>query len=422
MKRHLIAVAVAASFAAPAMAQVTVGGAIDSSYVSKTVATAGSTSTTFNANGSRTVSGATTHTISGVDNAFWSTSQINFKGVEDLGGGLTASFHVEGAVLSDVGSANLADRASMVSLSGGFGTISLGRGSTAMNDASSAHGLGNFANLPITVTGRPNNAINFTTPSFNGFSARVTKAEGESVNNDKSGDYSAVSLHGTVGKFTFAVIQANEKQVRATSAGRVFFFNNTNNTGTGSEVGQTVFTQASTANTGVFAGGTSFPTFTTSNVLSITTATAAVDGKLRDSALVAGYDFGMLRVQAQHIKSKSSGTVSNGNGIQLINRRTNAVSLIAPVGATTLFVNLQEIDRSKDERSSATGALNALSGGARTNDKSDVTIFGANYALSKRTNAYIVHRKVDNGEQSNYLSGVNGQDAKSTAVGIRHSF
>jgi len=430
MKKHLIAAAVAGVFAGPAMAQVTVGGNLDTSYVSKTGAIPVSASATYNSNGSRSATATETATISAVDNAFWSTSQINFKGSEDLGGGLKAEFHVEGAVLTDTGSANLADRVSKISVSGAFGTVSLGREGTAVNDASSAHGLGNFANLPITTAGRPNNAVNYTTPSFNGFNARVTVGQGESEKDDKANDYSAVSLHGKVGKFSFAVAQANQKDVRSASTGRAYLFNNSFNA---ANAGFTsVVTITADADSGVFgahaAQGTLLPfgpassgTWTTSTVLSLTQGIAAVNGKNRDTIAAAAYDFGVATVRVQHLRSKSSGNVSNGNGIQLVNRTINAVSLAAPMGAATVFLNYQEHDYSKDQRSSSTGAQNALSDAVPTR-KSDVMAFGALYALSKRTSAYIVHRNVDNDAGANYISGISGKDAKSTAIGLRHSF
>lgn len=428
MKKQLLATAIAGLFAVPAVAQVTVGGTLDTSYGSKTVATPVSASSTINPNGSRTQTSTETSEIRAVDNSFWSTSNINFKGTEDLGAGLKAFFHVEGAVLTDTGSANLADRVSQIGVSGAFGTVTLGRGSTAMNDlaTSAGHGLGNFANLPFTTASRPNNAVNFITPSFNGISVRATIGEGESDKKDKASDYSAISVHGSVGKFSFAVAQANQKDVRTATAGRIFAFNSSVNSASISTASVAAFlASAASAADGTFGAiaGIEPGSFSTANILSVTQAVAAVNGKNRDTVVTAGYDFGIATVRFQHLRSKSSDNVSRGNGIQLVNRHVNAVTFTAPLGATTLFLNYQEHDRSKDLRSSSTGAINALATAAtRPNDKNDVVIFGANYALSKRTSAYAVHRRVDNDSGSDYLSGVSGKDAKATVIGVRHSF
>lgn len=55
-------------------------------------------------------------------------SRFGFKGVEDLGGGLTAGFQLESGFQSDTGASNpvFFGRHSEVNLSGGFGTVRLG--------------------------------------------------------------------------------------------------------------------------------------------------------------------------------------------------------------------------------------------------------------------------------------------------------
>lgn len=67
------------------------------------------------------------------------SSRIGFRGTEDLGGGLAASFWLEAPVANDSGANAISNfgRRSTVSLSGGFGEIRLGRDYTATfyNDA-----------------------------------------------------------------------------------------------------------------------------------------------------------------------------------------------------------------------------------------------------------------------------------------------
>ncbi|MFX8262517.1 porin, partial [Acinetobacter baumannii] len=57
------------------------------------------------------------------------TSRLGFRGVEDLGGGLKAGFHLEGEIFGDDGNASGFNfkRRSTVSLAGGFGEVRLGR-------------------------------------------------------------------------------------------------------------------------------------------------------------------------------------------------------------------------------------------------------------------------------------------------------
>ena len=75
MKKHLIAAAVAAAVAVPAVAQVTVYGLFDAAYTDIKTTTAAA---------------VTTKTNDYVDSGRMSGSRLCFRGAEDLGGGLKA--------------------------------------------------------------------------------------------------------------------------------------------------------------------------------------------------------------------------------------------------------------------------------------------------------------------------------------------
>ena len=62
-------------------------------------------------------------------NSGYNSSRIGFRGTEDLGGGLAASFWLEAPITNDDGATGIANfnRRSTVSLSGGFGEVRLGR-------------------------------------------------------------------------------------------------------------------------------------------------------------------------------------------------------------------------------------------------------------------------------------------------------
>ncbi|MBD9665549.1 porin [Variovorax sp. VRV01] len=66
-------------------------------------------------------------------NSGYNSSRIGFRGTEDLGGGLAASFWLEAPITNDDGATgiNTFNRRSTVSLSGGFGEVRLGRDYTA---------------------------------------------------------------------------------------------------------------------------------------------------------------------------------------------------------------------------------------------------------------------------------------------------
>ena len=66
-------------------------------------------------------------------NSGYNSSRIGFRGTEDLGGGLAASFWLEAPITNDDGATGVStfNRRSTVSLSGGFGELRLGRDYTA---------------------------------------------------------------------------------------------------------------------------------------------------------------------------------------------------------------------------------------------------------------------------------------------------
>lgn len=81
-------------------------------------------------------------------------SRIGFKGTEDLGGGLKAHFNLEQGIRLDTGAATVAgsafSRQANVGLSGGFGTVKLGRSFTAFDDINGAANSGFDSALSAT--------------------------------------------------------------------------------------------------------------------------------------------------------------------------------------------------------------------------------------------------------------------------------
>ncbi len=126
------------------------------------------------------------------------SSRLGFKGTEDLGGGLKASFALEHGLNSDNGAATAGtqfwNRESSVQLSGDFGAVRLGRWTNgsyyATADYVSMHnhdtgtssdalysGVGFF-----TPNGNPqSNKVAYFTPNLNGFNAEVSLHAGEGV-------------------------------------------------------------------------------------------------------------------------------------------------------------------------------------------------------------------------------------------------
>lgn len=203
MKKSLIALAVlAASGAAMAQSSVTLFGVVDATY----------------AYGSGSVSNKSQLTNSG-----YNSSRLGFRGVEDLGGGMSASFWLEAGLNNDNGSGaatstnnqvpdsatglTAGDRARMansqgltfnrrstVSLNGGFGEVRLGRDYTPQYwnlyvfDPFLSVGVGASQTLMSSLGGpttvRASNAIGYFLPgNLGGFYGQAQYYMGENNSN-----------------------------------------------------------------------------------------------------------------------------------------------------------------------------------------------------------------------------------------------
>ena len=145
-----------------------------------------------------------------------SSSRLGFRGVEDLGGGLNASFWLEAGLNNDSGAgANTSlnnqstgstggggltfNRRSTVSLAGNFGELRLGRDYTptfwnkTVFDPFGTVGVGSESNLSLavltTATGvRASNSVGYFLPgNLGGFYGQLMYAMGENVSNTVNG-------------------------------------------------------------------------------------------------------------------------------------------------------------------------------------------------------------------------------------------
>ena len=188
MKKSLLAVAVLGAFAGAASAQssVTLFGVVDLSanYIKN-----GNTS------------------IKSMNSDMLNSNRLGFRGTEDLGGGLTAGFWLEGGLAADTGTPSGFNftRRSTVSLSSKMGEIRLGRDYTntfstvATFDAYGANGMGSPISLYLyaynptsdlgsgaTTTVRANNMFGYTLPSgMGGLYGSLQVAVGEGVKGNK---------------------------------------------------------------------------------------------------------------------------------------------------------------------------------------------------------------------------------------------
>ena len=163
MKKSLIALAVlAASGVAMAQSSVTLYGVADLGLVKSNGISAQMTGNGTMNNGN---------------------SRLGVRGVEDLGGGLKASFNFEQGINAESGKteANTFQRAAWLGLSGNFGSVRLGRSLTPSYYGMAAWELTGAANYSaaanqfgfVAAGSRNDSQFAYTTPSFGGFSATV---------------------------------------------------------------------------------------------------------------------------------------------------------------------------------------------------------------------------------------------------------
>ena len=314
----------------------------------------------------------------GVQQGTMSNSRIGFKGTEDLGGGLKANFVMEFAALPDETAQNMANRLGTVGLSGNFGAVTIGRQYTPYHNVQLAMDLaGNLNATPGYIVnnhnfngGRASNSVNYSSPSFGGFTAAAQVGAGTAA---ATGTESVVGGGAQAeGKnFGLSGIYAAGPLVAGLA------YNDITNP------------NALVSGVGLITGGPILVGF------------GAGSTEVKVWAAGASYDFTVVKASLAYsrltdtkIAATASDLTSNGYNF----------SVAAPFGATTLVANLGRATVKQD--SSTT----------------DATITGyqlmANYALSKRTTAYATygHDTLNTAAAGDVLTRT------STAVGVRHTF
>lgn len=170
MKKSLIALAVlAASGAVMAQSSVTLYGVADVGIAKSGQTAAG-------------VKNKTEMSASGLMNN--GTGRIGFRGVEDLGGGLKASFRYEQGINAESGATATAvfNRQAWLALEGGFGGLRMGRAFTPSYAAVDYWELTGTANYCVVCLqfgyaggpSRDNSQFTYTTPNMGGFQGQLS--------------------------------------------------------------------------------------------------------------------------------------------------------------------------------------------------------------------------------------------------------
>ena len=321
-----------------------------------------------------------------------SSSQLGFRGTEDLGGGMSASFWLEAGVSNDSGAGGATstnnqstgtgatsatggavtttgtqgltfNRRSTVSLTGGFGEIRLGRDYTPQfwnwtaYDPFGTNGVGTNRAMANSV------ALGGTTASTTGTAVRASNSVTYLYNHAANATYAGggAGLHAAV---------------------QMYYGENLSDSATpkdGDGSGIRVGYNAGALSTALGYGQTKFAA-----------------GNMTMTNLGASYNFGPATLMAQVTKDEL-GTVK-GDGMLL--------GVAAPMGACLIRASYSTYETGTAE--------------------SKQTAIGYVHSLSKRTRAYVTYANVSNsGGAKAALGGATGVADKSSSgfdIGMTHSF
>jgi predicted porin len=300
------------------------------------------------------------------------SSQLGFRGVEDLGGGLRAGFTLLAGHNPDSGTANAKfwNRRSTVSLFGGFGEVRLGRDYTptfwnlTIFDAFGTNGLG-ASTIPRQLYGgtRQDNTIGYFLPAnLGGFygQAMVGASEG-GASGDAPARYVGARFGFAAGPFDVAVAGASQKYA-------------------------TAFARNTVAGGGL-AGG----------------IVTALPGDTQKTFNIGGsWDFGFFKLLGYYDQEKLRGA----------KEKMGSISGVIPFGQSEVHVGY---DRSKYTNTGVSTTLDMIKATYQ-------------YNLSKRTAMYTTASRLDNKDGTRYTlpgaSGLTSASGNSTGIefGIRHFF
>ncbi len=412
MKKSLLALAAMGAFAGAAQAQssVTVYGILDVGFQGVTSRGPLSASNT-----SQTNVNLTRFSGEGAE----STSRLGFRGTEDLGGGTRAFFTVEFALnptdITLSGNANngLANRQSFVGIGQkGIGQIALGTQYTPVHLAVGRTDPGQQNNMlgnviyatnasqgsgqtAISYTVRYNQALTFQTDRFAGF-----VLSGIYNNNNGSSNNSPTTTNLLANSSAAASTGLGQGNNTAWGLGLNYVWNKLNVDLAYQTSKQTSYISGSQV--AAAAPATQTVGLVPSNQLGTSVGMTQFYGG-------AVYDFGILKAYAGYVNAKIE---SNLNSNIYINRSAQQIGVRGNITKTI------EGWASAGNGRYASGGLNSLAFTSQATANFTGYQVGANYWLSKRTNAYAIFGSTQ--VSSTSLNGSEG--GSSYGVGVRHTF
>jgi len=313
-------------------------------------------------------SGSAAGSITKLTGSVGSGSRLGFRGVEDLGGGLSAHFLLESGFQPDTGTLGqgglLFGRQGFVGVKGNFGTFNFGRQYTPHFLTASfvdpfASGLAGTNTTIMAISGaRMNNTVKYITPDLAGWSAELVYGFGESNG--------SVSENSAFGGFV--------SYVAGPFSARLAHHNK-----------------------------------------NTTTATRDTDAK--NTLLAATYHFGVAKAFLGYGINKGQDSspflVANPYGAATApaastDSREYTIGVTVPVGSNSIMASYIR----KDDKNPAN----------RDADKFGIGYF---HVLSKRTSLYVAYSQINNKNGAAYTVGSAieaGSGDNATNLGVRHVF
>ena len=419
MKKSLLAIAAMTAFAGAAQAQssVTVYGILDVGYIGG--------NSRVSSSGTTTNGGQTKATVNQFGQGAEQTNRLGFKGMEDLGNGMSAFFTAEFALApqDQLSSGNtnggLLNRQTFVGLKkNGIGQTAVGLQYTPVFNAAAATDVGQLNNVTGNVIYAGSSAITSAGAGTNNIGFTNRTANTLSVKSDTFAGFSASAIYTLNNKNASAIDN---------TAGVITSGGNTNASGWGLGADYTLnkfyvaaayqaLKQVTSSVTTAPDGGatpwtTPQPNGATSAPLNQVGGTTAVTGSavnINDNQFYAGatYDFGILKAYAQYVNRKASSNYNTGYYVSRTAEQIGVRSFITPTIEAWGSAGL--------------GRYTAYGLNQPTANFNGWQL-GSNYYLSKRTNLYAIYGQTLTSNSA--AAGVTASSGLSNyAIGVRHTF
>jgi len=330
------------------------------------------------------------------------SSRLGFKGIEDLGGGLSGIFTIESGFSPDTGSGSLGSRETTVGLLGPFGRIKVGFMLTALDDLHSIAGPGYLTNVT-------NDNIN----GFwaNGFSNMFIDNAGIGSPTDKCASTIAGNLNAS-NRFSFDNRYGNSIRYDTPSMGGFSF---------ATHVG---LTELMGCNAYAWSNALQYKNNDVQVALAYNLHHNLRGTGLNDHVimLAGGYKIGTQGYVGAYYQtllySNPGQRALKQDGFGVVGRRY--------IGPHTIELGWYHAGQGKGDQTPVYSGISTGDG-----SQSNLFILGYRYALSKRTELWSQLAQLRNGRNAQYDLGgtpytageaLQGRNLRALAMGVKHDF